>query len=169
MFAALLGLVLTSRLSANEMTHWGWRIPLFAGCMIIPVLFILRRSLAETPVFAARKHHPMPREILGILAAHWKLVLLGIMLTTMTTVSYYMITAYTPTFGSSVLHLTAKQQHDRDVVRRSVEFFLDSGDGSMVRQDREASAADRHYSAGAVHRVSGSILAGGRAVFFAAA
>jgi len=123
MFAALLGLVLTSRLSANEMTHWGWRIPLFAGCMIIPVLFILRRSLAETPVFAARKHHPMPREILGILAAHWKLVLLGIMLTTMTTVSYYMITAYTPTFGSSVLHLTASSSMTVTLCVGASNFF----------------------------------------------
>jgi MFS family permease len=40
-------------------------------------------------------------------AAHWQLVLLGMMMTTMVTVSFYMITAYTPTFGSSVLHLGA--------------------------------------------------------------
>jgi MFS family permease len=32
-------------------------------------------------------------------------VLVGTLLVTMTTVSFYMITAYTPTFGSSVLHL----------------------------------------------------------------
>ena len=30
------------------------------------------------------------------------------MLVTMTTVSFYMITAYTPTFGKSVLHLASK-------------------------------------------------------------
>src|SRR6202049_3801806 len=33
------------------------------------------------------------------------IVLLGTFLVTMTTVSFYMITAYTPTFGNSVLHL----------------------------------------------------------------
>ncbi len=108
MCAALLGLILTSRLSSQEMTRWGWRIPLLVGCMIIPLLFLLRRSLKETPAFMARKRHPMPREILATLAANWRLVLLGVMLTTMTTVSYYMITAYTPTFGTSVLHLAAK-------------------------------------------------------------
>jgi MFS family permease len=32
-------------------------------------------------------------------------VLIGTLMVTMTTVSFYMITAYTPTFGSSVLHL----------------------------------------------------------------
>ncbi len=30
------------------------------------------------------------------------------MLVTMTTVSFYMITAYTPTFGGTVLHLSSK-------------------------------------------------------------
>ena len=33
------------------------------------------------------------------------LVVIGTLMVTMTTVSFYMITAYTPTFGSAVLHL----------------------------------------------------------------
>ncbi len=36
----------------------GWRIPFFVGCMIIPVIFLLRRSLEETPAFLAMKKHP---------------------------------------------------------------------------------------------------------------
>ena len=43
------------------------------------------------------------------LAANWRIVVLGTMLVTMTTVSFYMITAYTPTFGSKVLHLADRQ------------------------------------------------------------
>jgi MFS family permease len=39
------------------------------------------------------------------LAANSRAVIIGTLLVTMTTVSFYMITAYTPTFGSSVLHL----------------------------------------------------------------
>jgi MFS family permease len=35
------------------------------------------------------------------------LVIVGMLMVTMTTVSFYMITAYTPTFGSAVLHLTS--------------------------------------------------------------
>jgi MFS family permease len=78
------------------------------GCLIIPFLFVLRRSLAETEVFRARKHHPTTQEILQSLASNWSTVLLGMMLVTMTTVSFYMITAYTPTFGNSVLHLASR-------------------------------------------------------------
>jgi MFS family permease len=105
MFAALVGVVLSSRLSAAQMTQWGWRVPLLLGCGIIPVVFVLRRSLRETEQFLARKHHPSTSEILQSLAAHWRVVLIGSLLVTMTTVSFYMITAYTPTLGSAVLHL----------------------------------------------------------------
>src|SRR5207244_2859725 len=48
-------------------------------------------------------------DIRQTLAANWRLVLLGMMLSTMTTVSFYMITVYTPTFGGTVLHLAGTQ------------------------------------------------------------
>ena len=106
MFAALVGVVLSSELPPQKMALWGWRIPLLIGCVIIPFLFRLRRSLQETDDFAARKHRPTTREILRSLTANWSIVAIGAMMATMTTVSFYMITAYTPTFGNSVLHLT---------------------------------------------------------------
>jgi MFS family permease len=107
MFAALLGVVLTSTLPPQKMMLWGWRVPLLLGCVILPFLFRLRRSLQETDEFVARKHKPNMAEILHSLTASWRIVIIGTMLATMTTVSFYMITAYTPTFGSSVLHLAS--------------------------------------------------------------
>jgi metabolite-proton symporter len=107
MFAALVGVVLSSFLPPEKMTAWGWRVPLLLGCAIIPFLFWLRRSLQETDEFVARKHRPSTSEILRSLMANWRLVVIGIMMVTMTTVSFYMITAYTPTFGSSVLRLAS--------------------------------------------------------------
>jgi metabolite-proton symporter len=107
MFSALIGVVLSFILPPESMDHWGWRVPFFLGCLIIPLLFALRRSLAETDEFLARKQHPTGTQILRILVANWSIVLVGLMMVTMTTVSFYLITAYTPTFGASVLHLTA--------------------------------------------------------------
>ncbi len=107
-FAALLGVGLTSLLTPLQMTDWGWRVPLLVGCLIIPFLFLIRRSLAETETFLARVHHPTIAEILQSLSINWAVVLLGMLLVTMTTVSFYMITAYTPTFGGSVLHLAGR-------------------------------------------------------------
>jgi metabolite-proton symporter len=107
MFAALVGVVLNSTLAPEAMTSWGWRVPLLLGCAIIPFLFLLRRSLQETKEFTARKHRPRAAEILRSLRANWQIVVIGTALVVMTTVSFYVITAYTPTFGSSVLHLSA--------------------------------------------------------------
>ena len=107
MFAASIGVVLNSVLPAEKMQQWGWRVPLLLGCLIVPFLFRLRQSLAETDEFVARKHHPSTSEILHSLARNWRIVLVGTFMVTMTTVSFYMITAYTPTFGNSVLHLAS--------------------------------------------------------------
>ncbi|MHB8501436.1 MAG: tricarballylate/proton symporter TcuC [Candidatus Acidiferrales bacterium] len=105
MFAALIGVVLSSALPPDKMSLWGWRVPLLLGCVIVPFLFRLRRSLQETDEFVARKRRPSTSEILRSLTANWKIVVIGTMMVTMTTVSFYMITAYTPTFGNAVLHL----------------------------------------------------------------
>src|SRR5258705_674975 len=107
MFAASIGVALNSCLPPEKMEQWGWRVPLLLGCVIVPFLFRLRTSLQETDEFIARKHHPGTSEILRSLANNWAIVLVGTFMVTMTTVSFYMITAYTPTFGNSVLHLAS--------------------------------------------------------------
>jgi MFS transporter, MHS family, citrate/tricarballylate:H+ symporter len=104
----MLGRGLTLRLTGDQITRWGWWISLLVGCAIIPLLFLLWRSLKETPEFLERKHHPSPRHILRTLARGWRLVVLGTLLTIMNTVIFYMITAYTPSFGGAVLHLAAR-------------------------------------------------------------
>jgi predicted MFS family arabinose efflux permease len=88
------------------MEQWGWRVPFLLGCIIVPFLFHLRKFLQETDEFAARKRHPSTSEILRSLGNNWAIVVVGTLMVTMTTVSFYMITAYTPTFGTSVLHLS---------------------------------------------------------------
>jgi metabolite-proton symporter len=108
-FAALLGVALSALLPPETMLQWGWRVPFIIGCLIVPLLFWLRRSLAETEVFLAQKRHPGISEILASLASNWKIVFIGVLLSTMTTVSFYLITAYTPTYGIEVLHLTSRQ------------------------------------------------------------
>jgi metabolite-proton symporter len=107
-FTALLGVALASLFTPEQMADWGWRIPLLIGCFIVPLLFWIRGSLTETAAFARRAAsgtHPTVGMIFRSLAQNWGLVVLGMMLVTMTTVSFYMITAYTPTYGKQVLHL----------------------------------------------------------------
>lgn len=107
--AALLGVALTSVLPPESMALWGWRVPFLIGCLIVPLLFWLRRSLEETEAFLMRKQRLGVSRILASLAANWKIILVGMFLSTMTTVCFYLITAYTPTFGRVVLHLTSRE------------------------------------------------------------
>ena len=104
-FASALGLALGATLGPAELASWGWRIPFVIGCAIIPVALLLRRGLAETPDFAAggRRRRHVARSLL----AAPRVILAGTGLVATTTVSFYFVTVYTPTYGRAVLHLPA--------------------------------------------------------------
>lgn len=106
--AAALGYGLSVWMAPAAIAAWGWRIPFFVGCLIVPLIFFVRRSLQETEAFLARRHRPDAREILRSMVRNWGIVLAGMLLVVMTTVSFYLITVYTPTFGSKVLKLTTR-------------------------------------------------------------
>ncbi|MGK8209578.1 MFS transporter [Burkholderia cenocepacia] len=106
LMAAAIGYGLNQWLTAQQIGAWGWRVPFFIGCAIVPFLFLLRRSLQETAAFQARRHRPQAREVFGMLLRNWRVVVAGALLTAMTTTTFYLITVYTPTFGKSVLKLS---------------------------------------------------------------
>ena len=105
--AAALGYALNQWMAPDALAAWGWRIPFFVGCAIIPVLFLLRRSLQETEAFQARTHRPTLGEVYASVLGNWQVVLGGMFLVAMTTATFYLITVYTPTYGRTVLHLSA--------------------------------------------------------------
>ncbi|MGY3448518.1 tricarballylate/proton symporter TcuC [Bradyrhizobium sp. USDA 4353] len=104
--ASILGYLLSESMPAATVTAWGWRIPFFVGCLIIPLIFFLRRTLEETPAFLAMKKHPTTREVFASALANWRIVLLGMMIAILTTTTFYFVTVYTPTFGKTVLKLS---------------------------------------------------------------
>ncbi|ESS41607.1 proline/betaine transporter [Burkholderia cenocepacia] len=104
--AAALGYLLNHLLTSQEIGAWGWRIPFFISCAIVPVIFVLRRTLQETNEFKARTHHPRAREVFATMLRNWRTVFAGMLLVAMTTTTFYLITVYTPTFGRAVLKLS---------------------------------------------------------------
>ena len=79
-----------------------WRIPFFIGCLIIPVIFMLRRSLEETPAFLAMKKHPTASEVFSSAIENWRIVILGMMIAILTSTTFYFITVYAPGFGKQL-------------------------------------------------------------------
>ncbi|MGF7114230.1 MHS family citrate/tricarballylate:H+ symporter-like MFS transporter [Pseudomonas laurylsulfatiphila] len=104
--AAALGYALNQWMAPSVITDWGWRIPFFVGCMIVPFIFLLRRNLEETEEFATRKHRPSMGEVFRTLGQNWLIVFAGMMMVALTTTAFYLITVYAPTFGKTVLHLS---------------------------------------------------------------
>ncbi len=108
-FSAALGYGLNHLMPKDVIADWGWRIPFFIGCSIIPVVFYIRRSLQETQAYLAQKSHPTFAQMMRTLTLNWPIVTAGAMLVVMTTVAFYLITVYTPTFGKSVLKLSTEE------------------------------------------------------------
>ncbi|CCE11019.1 citrate-proton symporter (Citrate transporter) (Citrate carrier protein) [Bradyrhizobium sp. STM 3843] len=104
--ASIIGYLLSESMPAATVTAWGWRIPFFIGCLIIPLIFLLRRTLEETPAFLAMKKHPTASEVFASALANWRIVILGMMIAILTTTTFYFVTVYTPTFGKNVLKLS---------------------------------------------------------------
>jgi len=104
-FTAAVGLALTASLTEPQMTAWGWRVPLILGCLIIPVILWLRRSLTETDAFRSSVPVRTVGGVVRLIVQNWRLVGLGTMLSILTTTTFYLITAYTPTFGRQALYL----------------------------------------------------------------
>src|ERR1700722_1707431 len=67
-FAAIIGFIMNASLTTQQIGDGGWRIPFFIGCMIVPLIFVLRRSLQETPEFLSQKKHPTTSEIFESMA-----------------------------------------------------------------------------------------------------
>ncbi|MGX9432507.1 MULTISPECIES: MFS transporter [Bradyrhizobium] len=106
--AAIVGYVLSEIIPPATVAAWGWRIPFFIGCLIIPFIFVLRRTLEETPAFLAMKRHPTASEVFASALANWRIVILGMMIAILTTTTFYFVTVYTPTFGKNVLKLSTQ-------------------------------------------------------------
>src|SRR5580658_9673671 len=105
--AAVIGFILRESIPADTFLDSiggiaKWRIPFFIGCIIIPVIFVLRRSLEETPAFLAMKKHPTASEVFASAIANWRILILGMMIAVLTTTTFYFITVYAPGFGKQL-------------------------------------------------------------------
>jgi hypothetical protein len=166
MFAALLGVLLSSILPPEKMMVWGWRIPLLLGCVILPFLFRLRRSLQETDEFIARKHKPNISEILRCQLAdrdHWNHAGdhdHGIFL------HDHCLHADVRQFCAS---LGQQGQFDRHPVRWRIQSFLAACHGSAFRPDGPPPVALHLHHADVAHGLSHNAMAGARTLFLAIA
>ncbi|MFI5658363.1 MFS transporter [Streptomyces sp. NPDC051684] len=103
LLAALLGTVLTSTLSEDQLTSWGFRIPFLIGLLVAPVGLYIRRNVPEPPA-TPREPEATRAPVRTMLREHKTGVLLTIGLLAVTTCLNYLIT-YIPTYATKTLGL----------------------------------------------------------------
>jgi MHS family proline/betaine transporter-like MFS transporter len=96
------GLVLSSILSPEQLTDWGWRVPFLFGILVGPVGLYIRRRLDETPEYV--EIEPTRTPVRDMLRAHPIEALLAIGVSAISNSSAYII-LYIPTYAMKELHL----------------------------------------------------------------
>jgi MHS family citrate/tricarballylate:H+ symporter-like MFS transporter len=100
--AGLVGVCLASVLNAEQLDAWGWRIALLLGVCIIPVAFVLRRTLQETlPPSRDAGDVPTPA------TAYRRVFILGLVLLSAATTANYLL-EYMTTYASTTLGMPSR-------------------------------------------------------------
>ena len=91
--------------AAEAIAAWGWRIPFLIGCLIVPLIFVLRGSLRRRRSFSPASFIRRRARSTPPCSPTRPIVLLGMLMVMLTTVSFYFITVYTPDFGKTLQSL----------------------------------------------------------------
>jgi len=99
------GVALSLLIGAAGMDAWGWRLAFGLGALILPIGLILRSNLPETLHHPEEATHHQPA--LTTLAAHTRIMLVGLALIVSATVSTYSLT-YMTTYARQTLKLSGQ-------------------------------------------------------------
>lgn len=102
--AGLVGVGLSAVMGPADLAAWGWRIALVLGAAIVPIGFLLRRSLPET-IGHAQAPTASPDRDLAAPARYGNLALLALAIVGSLTVINYVLT-YLSTFAQTSLGMT---------------------------------------------------------------
>ena len=102
LLGSAIGALITSTLTAEEMTNWGWRIPFLFGIVVGGVGIYLRFGIEETPVFKSLqdKGEVGRAPILEALSNYRREILITMGTTWAGSATFYIVFVYMPTYLS---------------------------------------------------------------------
>lgn len=112
---ALVATAVTLTLTHEQVGDWGWRIPFIIGLSIAPIGLWMRRTLHETPVFAAeqarRERQPSApaAPLLQLFKTRQRALIQGMGLSVLWAVSVYSLIIYLPIYVQRVMHFESHQ------------------------------------------------------------
>jgi len=98
--------ILSKTMSDSDFINYGWRIPFIASALLVWVGLYVRLKIAETPEFVkivdTDQRAKVP--VIDIFVKHTKTIILGTLATITTFLLFYLMTVFTLSWGTSVLH-----------------------------------------------------------------
>lgn len=124
----ILGLVLQSTLSAEQMAAWGWRVPFLVGALLGLVAIWLRSTLEESEVFtehmdAVKKNDVRKQNIFVAILKNWRTGLQVIGMTAGLTVSYYVWSVTMASLATTTFHYSSQHAFTASLIG-NVVFIL---------------------------------------------
>lgn len=120
MMGLLLGLVLQSVLTAEQMATWGWRIPFAIGAVLGLAALWIRRSMDESEVFHEEKARQEEQgekvRVFTQLARNWKTSLQVIFMTAGLTIAYYIWSVSMASLAKQELGYTAQESFGASLI-----------------------------------------------------
>jgi len=99
-------LILGKVLSDQQFFNFGWRIPFIASALLVGVGLYVRLKLTETPDFlkVMEKQERVKVPIADVFGRHTRALVLGTAAAITTFLLFYLMTVFTLSWGTSVLH-----------------------------------------------------------------
>lgn len=98
--------ILSKTLNDDQFMRYGWRIPFIASALLVWVGLYIRLKIAETPDFMKVMDNQARVKVpaVTVFTKHAKAVLLGTASTITTFLVFYIVTVFSLSWGTSVLH-----------------------------------------------------------------
>lgn len=103
LLGSITGLICTMVFPQDILYAWGWRIPFIIGILVAFYGVYLRKSVPESPEFEKMKQRKASQEedhtpVKALFKQHWVAMVTNIGLLAGTSVSYYLLVTYLPTY-----------------------------------------------------------------------
>ncbi|MER6873221.1 MFS transporter, partial [Amycolatopsis sp. NPDC000673] len=96
-----------SSMPTSALLSWGWRIPFLLSALVTVAGWWIRRSLQESPEFAAaRKQNTVPKAPLLVLLRHHTPDVLKIVVSALISVTSTIVSIYSLTYGATTIGLS---------------------------------------------------------------
>lgn len=97
--------VLSTTMSAEALSDWGWRIPFLLGAVLGPIGMYVRKYVHDSPTY---EKHDAPVTKMSRKAFAWS-VFKAFTFLIFWSVSSYMVSVYMPTFATQYVHISRDQ------------------------------------------------------------